>query len=73
MLCEMQSVPSRIWTRDAMLISYDDNHYTTLAYNAVQRNAKSQKKKNCNLEKRLESNVENSYEPKQIFANIGFK
>ena len=28
-LCEMQSVSSRIWTRDAVSISYDDNHYTT--------------------------------------------
>ena len=25
----MQSVSSRIWTRSAMFISYDDNHYTT--------------------------------------------
>ena len=29
MLCEMQSVSSRIWTRVAVSISYDDNHYTT--------------------------------------------
>ena len=28
-LCEMQSVFSRIWTRVAVSISYDDNHYTT--------------------------------------------
>ena len=28
-LCEMQSVWSRIWTRVAVSISYDDNHYTT--------------------------------------------
>ena len=28
-LCEMQSVSSRIWTRVAMSISYDDSHYTT--------------------------------------------
>ena len=27
-LCEMQSVSSRIWTRIAMSISDDDNHYT---------------------------------------------
>ena len=27
--CEMQSVSSRIWTRVAVFISYDDNHYTT--------------------------------------------
>ena len=27
--CEMQSVSSRIWTRVAESISYDDNHYTT--------------------------------------------
>ena len=26
-LCEMQSVSSRIWTRVAVSISYDDNHY----------------------------------------------
>ena len=25
----MQSVTSRIWTRVAVSISYDDNHYTT--------------------------------------------
>ena len=29
MLCDMQSVSSRIWTRVAVSISYDDNHYTT--------------------------------------------
>ena len=28
-LCEMQSASSRIWTRVAVFISYDDNHYTT--------------------------------------------
>ena len=28
-LCEMQSVSSRIWTHVAVFISYDDNHYTT--------------------------------------------
>ena len=28
-LCEMQSVSSRIWTRVAVFIFYDDNHYTT--------------------------------------------
>ena len=28
-LCEMQSVLSRIWTRVAVSISYEDNHYTT--------------------------------------------
>ena len=27
-LCEMQSVSSTIWTRVAVSISYDDNHYT---------------------------------------------
>ena len=27
--CEMQSVSFRIWTRVAVSISYDDNHYTT--------------------------------------------
>ena len=28
-LCEMQSASSKIWTRVAVFISYDDNHYTT--------------------------------------------
>ena len=28
-LYEMQSISSRIWTRSAVSISYDDNHYTT--------------------------------------------
>ena len=28
-LCEMQSVSSRIWTRIAVHISYGDNDYTT--------------------------------------------
>ena len=28
-LCEMQSVSTRIWTRVAVSISYDDYHYTT--------------------------------------------
>ena len=28
-LCEMQSVSSRIWTRVAVSMSYDDNHYIT--------------------------------------------
>ena len=28
-LCEMQSVSSMIWTRVAVSISYDNNHYTT--------------------------------------------
>ena len=30
-LCEKQSASSRIWTRVAVSISYDDNHYTTWA------------------------------------------
>ena len=29
LLCEMQLFLSRIWTRVAVSISYDDNHYTT--------------------------------------------
>ena len=29
-LCEMQSVSSRIWTRIAVFISYGDNDYTTV-------------------------------------------
>ena len=28
-LCEILSVSFRIWTRIAVSISYDDNHYTT--------------------------------------------
>ena len=28
-LCEMQSVSSKIWTRVTVSISCDDNHYTT--------------------------------------------
>ena len=28
-LCEIQSISSGIWTRVAVSISYDDNHYTT--------------------------------------------
>ena len=31
-LCEMQSVSSRIWTLIAVFISYDDNHYITGTY-----------------------------------------
>ena len=31
----MQSVSSRIWTRVAMSISYDDNDYTTGTYHFV--------------------------------------
>ena len=35
MLCEMQSFSSRIETRVAVSISYDDNHYTTGTSNNV--------------------------------------
>ena len=31
----MQSVSSRIWTRVAVFISYDDNNYTTGTYYTV--------------------------------------
>ena len=31
-LCEMQSVSARIWTRVTVSISYNDNHYTTWYY-----------------------------------------
>ena len=31
----MQSVSSRIWTRVAVSISYDDNHYTTLSNKGI--------------------------------------
>ena len=35
----MQSVSSRIWTRVAVFISYDDNNYTTGTSTDAQRNA----------------------------------
>ena len=31
----MQSVSSKIWTRVAVSISYDDNHYTTGTFIAI--------------------------------------
>ena len=31
----MQPVSSRIWTRVAVSISYDDNHYTTGGINVI--------------------------------------
>ena len=31
-LCKMQSISFRIWTRVAVFISYDDNHYSTGIY-----------------------------------------
>ena len=34
-LCEMQSVSCWIWTRVAVSISYDDNHYTTGTWLAI--------------------------------------
>ena len=36
LLCEMQSVSSRIWTLVTLSISYDDNHYTTGTSNSNQ-------------------------------------
>ena len=39
-LCEMQSVSSRIWIRVAMSISYDDNHYTTGSYTHTHTHAR---------------------------------
>ena len=33
--CEMQSVSSRIWTRVAVSIIYDDNHHITLLYLSI--------------------------------------
>ena len=33
----MQSVSSRIWTRVAVSVSYDDNHYTTWTSRALQQ------------------------------------
>ena len=35
MLCEMQLASSRIWTRVAVSISYDDNHYTTGTFHMI--------------------------------------
>ena len=39
----MQSISSRIWTRVAVSISYDDNHYTmgtsNNSYNSIKDNA----------------------------------
>ena len=47
-LCEMQSVSSRIWTRIAVFISYGDNDYTTGTskeiYGQVSRDEKAQLK-----------------------------
>ena len=34
-LYEMQSVSSKIWTRDTVSISYDDNHYITGTYRNI--------------------------------------
>ena len=34
-LCEMQLVSARIWTRVAVSISYDDNHYTTGTHTSI--------------------------------------
>ena len=34
-LCEMQSVSSRIWPRIAVFISCDDNHYTTSSFSVA--------------------------------------
>ena len=31
----MQSASSRIWTRVAVAISYDDNHYTTSTFKII--------------------------------------
>ena len=30
-MCEMQTVPSKIWTQVVVFISYDDNQYSTCA------------------------------------------
>ena len=45
-LCEMQSVSSRIWTRVAVSISYDDNDYTT-GTSTVQRSCYTLKPRHC--------------------------
>ena len=37
MLCETQSVSSRIWTRVAVFISYDDNNYTTGTWRRIMK------------------------------------
>ena len=42
MLCKLQSAESRIWTRVAVSISYDDNHHTKgTFYNSNLRLAQS--------------------------------
>ena len=47
LLCEMQSVSSRIWTSVVGSISYDDNHYTTginvLLYDNIQQKSHREK------------------------------
>ena len=48
-LCEMQSLSSRIWTRVAVSISDDDNHYTTGASTHIFVIRVSQKFKNILL------------------------
>ena len=51
-LCEMQSVLSRIWTRVAVSISYDDNHYTSgtscIGWYAIKPKQTKPKKPPCN-------------------------
>ena len=57
MLCEMLSVSSRIWTRVAVSISYDDNHYTTDTFSAY------------NLPGLRTSNVDRSNKRKWLYNN----
>ena len=46
----MQSVSSRIWTRVAVSISYDDNHYTTgTSFINRQEKGKTKKEQKCIL------------------------
>ena len=52
-LCEMQSVSSRIWTRVAVSISYDDKHCTTVAILLCTSNIIGSKKKKRKKEKGL--------------------
>ena len=51
----MQSISSRIWTRVAVSISYDDNHYTTgtSRYLIVKKKTENIRMKNRDFHDRL--------------------
>ena len=48
-LCEMQSVRSRIWTRVAVSISREDNHYTTGIFSLLRDTINGKKKQEIEL------------------------